>query len=174
VYQKAINKKVRIGYFDSYDTMPATSAMRRGVEIARAALEKQGYELVKIKFSEDIIKEAGIVYTGLVLSNSMAPILDRINDNYDDIMPCYKYSVILLRSGIFMRSLFIAVLRMTGNQRMANAVAKCKRLTPEENEDLTKRQKDLQIKMVQLWSDWNVEAIIQPSYVSVAFKNKNA
>jgi len=37
-----------------------------------------------------------------------------------------------------------------------------------------KRQKDLQLKMVKLWKDWGIEAILQPSYASVAFKHKNA
>jgi hypothetical protein len=38
-YQRALGKKVKIGYFESYDTMPATSAMKRALEIGRKALE---------------------------------------------------------------------------------------------------------------------------------------
>ena len=51
VYERALSKKVRIGYFNSYKTMPATEPMKRAVEIAREALEQQGYELVNIEFS---------------------------------------------------------------------------------------------------------------------------
>lgn len=33
--------------------MPATAAMKRGIQIAKEALERQGYELVKVDFSEE-------------------------------------------------------------------------------------------------------------------------
>ena len=165
---------MRIGYFESYDTMPATAPMRRALEIGRAALEKQGYELVKIEFSQEDIREAGHIYTGLVMSHIISPILNRISENYDDILPCYKYSVILLRSGYIVRNLFILLLRITGNARIANAVQKCKKLDFEETSGFLKRQKDLQLKMVRLWKAWGIEAILQPSYASVAFKHANA
>jgi Asp-tRNA(Asn)/Glu-tRNA(Gln) amidotransferase A subunit family amidase len=165
---------VRIGYFESYDTMPATAPMRRALEIGRAALEKQGYKLVKIEFSQEDIREAGQIYTGLVMSHIISPILNRISENYDDILPCYKYSVILLRSGYIVRNLFILLLRITGNARIANAVQKCKKLDFHETSGFLERQKDLQLKMVRLWKAWGIEAILQPSYASVAFKHANA
>jgi hypothetical protein len=46
------------------------------LRIGKAALEKAGYELVKIEFDKEIIKEAGILYTGQVLSNVIQPILE--------------------------------------------------------------------------------------------------
>ena len=130
---------MRIGYFDSYDTMPATAPIKRAVEIAKVALEKQGYELVKIQFSLEDIKEGGIIYTGLVLSNYVAPVLERIVSNYDNTLPSYKYSIILLRGGYIIRSLFMFLMRITGNNRLADGVSKCKNLTPEENLDLLRR-----------------------------------
>ena len=101
--------------------------MRRGLEIGRKALEKQGYELVKIEFSKEDIREAGLIYTALVLSHIISPILNRINDNYDNILPSYKYSVILLRGGFVIRNLFMLILRISGNSRIANTVQKCKK-----------------------------------------------
>ena len=57
---------------------------------------------------------------------------------------------------------------------MANAVSKCKKLTKTETEDLQIRHKALMAKMTKLWADWGIEAILQPTYASVAFKSKNA
>jgi len=39
---------------------------------------------------------------------------------------------------------------------------------------LLKRQKELMLKMKNLWNDWKIDAILQPSYVSVAFKHEHA
>jgi len=75
------------------------------------------------------VKEAGIIYTGLVISHIISPILDRINKNYDNTLPSYKYSIILLRGGFFIRTLFTLLLRLTGNKRIADGVSKCKNLT---------------------------------------------
>lgn len=98
---------------------------------------------MKIEFSQEDIKEAGHIYTGLVMSHIISPILNRISDNYDDILPCYKYSVILLRSGFIVRNLFMLLLRITGNGRIANTVQKCKKLDFDETSGFLKRQKAL-------------------------------
>ena len=116
--------------------------------------------MVKIEFSHEDIKEAGIVYSGLVLNYIIGPLMETIVSNYEEPNPSYKYSMLLFRGGFLLRSLFIAILRLSGNSRIANAAAKAKPLSQTELSDLIRRQKALQLKMKTLWSDWGIEAIL--------------
>ena len=116
--------------------------------------------MVKIEFSQEDIKEAGIVYSGLVLNYIIGPLMEKIVSNYEEPNPSYKYSMLLFRGGFLLRLLFIAILRLTGNSRIANAAAKAKPLSPSELSDLVRRQKCLQLKMQSLWSSWGIDAIL--------------
>lgn len=44
---------MRIGYFDSMEIMPATTAVKRAVQIAKEALETHGFELIPFNFTID-------------------------------------------------------------------------------------------------------------------------
>jgi hypothetical protein len=100
------------------DTQPTTNAMKRAVHEAKKALESRGFEIVPIKFSEDDIKEAGFIYRGLILNYHIGPIMVNLDNNYEEPMPSYKYSMILYRSNFLVRALFLGVLRLTGNYRI--------------------------------------------------------
>ncbi len=156
------------------DTQPTTSAMKRALNEAKEALASKGFEMVPIKFSDEDIKEAGLIYRGLILNYHIGPIMENLYNNYEEPMPSYKYSMILYRSNFIIRGLFLGIIKLTGNNRLFEAAKTAKPLPQTELNRLLKRQKELMLKMKGLWNDWNIEAILQPSYVSVAFKHEHA
>jgi hypothetical protein len=142
------------------DTQPTTNAMKRAVHEAKNALESKGFEIVPIKFSEEDIKEAGLIYRGLILNYHIGPIMENLDNNYEEPMPSYKYSMILYRSNFLVRALFLGLLRLTGNRRIFNLAKTAKPLSQKELNGLLKRQKELMLKMKKLWDDWKIDAIL--------------
>ena len=74
--------------------------------------------MVPIKFSDEDIKEAGYIYRGLVLNYIIGPIMDNFQNNYEEPMPSYKYSMILYKSNFLLRALFLGLIKLTGNKRI--------------------------------------------------------
>ena len=148
--------------------------MRRAIKLAKEALEQKGFELVPIHFSDEDVKEAGYIYRGLILNYHIGPIMENLFNNYEEPMPSYKYSMILYRSNYLVRALFLGLLKLTGNHRIFESAKTAKPLKQSELNSLLTRQKELMFKMKKLWNDWKIDAILQPSYVSVAFKHSHA
>ena len=107
-----------------------------------------------IRFSEEDIKEAGYIYRGLILNYHIGPIMENLNNNYEEPMPSYKYSMILYKSNFLVRALFLGLLRLTGNHRIFESAKTAKPLHQKELNGLIKRQRDLMLKMKKLWDDW--------------------
>ena len=103
--------------------------MKRALHLAKDALIKRGFELVPIKFSEEDIKEAGLLYRGLVLNYIIGPIMDNLYNHYESPIPSYRYSMILYQSNFLIRGLFLALIRLTGNLRLADAASTAKPLS---------------------------------------------
>ena len=45
-YEGILKKKLRIGFFDQLPTIPCSNSVKRAVNIAKQALEKQGHTLI--------------------------------------------------------------------------------------------------------------------------------
>lgn len=110
------------------DTQPTTNAMKRALNEAKDALASKGFEMVPIKFSDEDIKEAGLIYRGLILNYHIGPIMENLFNNYEEAMPSYKYSMILYRSNFLIRGLFLGIIKLTGNNRLFEAAKTAKPL----------------------------------------------
>ena len=174
LYQRALSGKVNVGYFDSLDTTPTIDAMKRAVYIAKEALERQGFNLIPIKFSNEDLDEAREIFIGLVINYNLGPMIGLLEQNYESPLDCYKMTVMFYKSNFVLRHLIFTLLRLTGNGRVYNAVKSISPLSRGQLDNLHKRQIQLQLKMKQIWSDLGIEAILQPSYISCSFKHENS
>lgn len=118
LYQRALNKEFKIGYFESLETSPVTAAMKRSFNIAKSALEQQGFQLVEIKLPTEDIIEARDVFIGLVVNYMLGPLINQLEKNYEEPLPCYKLSVMFYKTNFIFRNLLLSLLRLTGNQRI--------------------------------------------------------
>ena len=122
LYQNALNGKIKIGYFDSLDMLPATSAMVRAINIGKDALRDQGFELVAVNFTKEDIKEARDIFVGLLINYMLGPMINLLENNYESPMDSYKLSVLFFKSNFITRNLILTLLKVTGNSRIAESV----------------------------------------------------
>ncbi|TNV80973.1 hypothetical protein FGO68_gene10665 [Halteria grandinella] len=174
LYERASSGKVRIGYFESIENQPTTVAMKRALNIAKDALEAQGYELVRINLPTALIEEAREVFVTIIMNFCLGPMIKKLDENYERPLPCYKFPVLLVTSGFFVKNLLYAVLRLTGNNRIYKSIKSIKICSKDEINELFKRQADLYPKVKEFWDQQNIEAILQPSYLSCSFKHEHS
>ena len=161
VYQNALAGRVRVGYFDSIDYVPTTVAMKRAFNIAKVALEQQGFELVPIKIPEADITEARDLFISLVVNFSLGKMIKLLDANYEAPLNCYKLSVMFFKANFFTRNLILSVLRLTGNKRIADAGKNIAPLSRDELDNRLKRQRDLTLRIKkEVWERHNIDAIL--------------
>ena len=80
---------MRIGYFESLDTVPTTPAVRRAVRMAKEALEKQGYELVPFPLSKKEVLMFRKMIVVLVVNFTMGPVSLLMHGKGENLIPLY-------------------------------------------------------------------------------------
>lgn len=110
----------------------------------------------------------------LIINFCLGPMISKLDDHYERPLSCYKFPVLLVTSGFFIKNLLYTALKLTGNRRILKSIRAIKINTPEEINDLFKRQADLYPKVKEFWDSQSIEAILQPSYLSCSFKHENS
>ena len=90
LYDKARNGKVVIGYVESLPTVPASEASKRAVRMAKEALEKKGFKVVKFEFTVEEIGELRDVFTGLLANYNGIVTLNQMDAAYELHLPQYS------------------------------------------------------------------------------------
>jgi Asp-tRNA(Asn)/Glu-tRNA(Gln) amidotransferase A subunit family amidase len=109
---------LRIGYCESLVTAPASEPCKRAVRMAKEALEKKGYTLVKIDFTRDELVTSGNIMTGIVGNFSVLPTYKVLESNYESVIPIYEKQRGMLMSSSFFRFMIRSILKLTGNKRI--------------------------------------------------------
>lgn len=61
--------------------------------------------MVPIQIPEELIEESRIVLVGLIINYVLGPMIKKLDDHYERPLSCYKFPVLLLNSGFFMKSI---------------------------------------------------------------------
>lgn len=80
---------IRIGYFDEFEQLEASKTSKRAVHIAKEALERRGYTLVKIDFPKELFVEAKCLVMAILANLSAKPLLDTLDSLNEPILPIY-------------------------------------------------------------------------------------
>ena len=59
--------------------------------IAKDKLIKEGFEIVEFKLTSEEIYDIRRIYLGLVLNYFMGPSLDNLTQNFEEMIPSYKF-----------------------------------------------------------------------------------
>jgi len=59
--------------------------------IAKDKLRKEGYEIVEFKLNCEEIYDIRRIYLGLVLNYFMGPSLENLNENFEEMIPSYRF-----------------------------------------------------------------------------------
>jgi Asp-tRNA(Asn)/Glu-tRNA(Gln) amidotransferase A subunit family amidase len=129
LYESAYKGNHKIGYFDSLDTSPSASFMKRAVHIAKEALERKGFTMIPIRFADEDIKEARDIFIGLVVNYMLGPMIKQLDDNYESPLQCYKLTIMFWNTNFVVRNILLGLLRLTGNSRIADNAKNLKPLS---------------------------------------------
>ena len=154
--------------------MPVTSAVKRAMDISVKALNDKGFKTVEVNIPDNMVSDCKDVMLGILSHYMMGPLLGRLRDNYEQPLPCYKLGSIFVGGSFFLRTLFLSLLKLTGNKRVVRTTRFFKILSEEEVKYLILRQKSLYKEMAQLWKDAGVEALVMPIFPSCSFKAVNS
>ena len=86
LFEKGLSAKINIGYCYSLQTTPATAAMRRGIDIAKNALESLGYTMVAVSFTDQEINDARDIVQSMTTNYVHDPAFKTLDANYEE--PC--------------------------------------------------------------------------------------
>lgn len=85
--------------------------------IAKEKLIKEGFEIVEFKLTSEEIYDIRRIYLGLVLNYFMGPSLDNLNENYEEMIPSYRFVNSYFENSWFFRNYTNFKLKMTGQNR---------------------------------------------------------
>lgn len=123
LYKKtATPGKIKVGYWESLPTVPASAPNVRAARMAKEALIKQGYEVVDFALTKAEIQEYAEVLTTLALNYVLIPGLKVLENNYESVIPQYRAIKMLVNYGPVFRFLLKSVLSLTGNSRIREAI----------------------------------------------------
>eukprot|EP00347_Sterkiella_histriomuscorum_P000336 403376262 len=175
-YQSALNggqRNMRIGYYQSLETVPASASVRRAVAMAKDALEKQGYELVPFTLSKEEILTFRRIMITLVANHTLGPIARIILNSNEELATVYRQSAAFFFLPNCLKHLALLLLKVTGNKRQAEYAQNCFVEKKQDLDSLVNLREQWHDIMRQKWNDLGIQALICPIYPHVAFKIKN-
>ena len=165
---------MRIGYYESLDTTPSTQSVRRAVRLAKEALERQGFELVPFKFSEEEVMTFKRISFTLFANFVLGPLSRKVVQSGEKLQPVYALAANMLNFPTLVHSLAKNIMILLGNKRKAALVENCKYRSKEYLDETICLRENWHDIMRAKWNHLGIQAIICPVYPHVAFKIKNA
>jgi hypothetical protein len=108
----------------------------------------------------ELIIESREVFVSLIINYVLAPLIKKLDDNYERALPCYKMTILLVGTNFFMRNLILAFLRISGNGRIYNAIKSVGVLNKARLGQMLKRHSDLYLKVKAFWDGQRIQAIL--------------
>ncbi|KAL4464035.1 hypothetical protein ABPG74_005972 [Tetrahymena malaccensis] len=162
IYNQKKNRK--FGYFKTLSAMDSASCQQRAVELAVQSLREQGHECVEIDipFSEELHQIANQVYFG-----DGFEIYKEVLEGEKEIdiyTPLFNYC----RLSKFDRKLKSFFYNQIGEQRLKRTVDTLEPINLVQNNRVSYQVFSVISRMLQIFDDNKIEAIICPSFVSCA------
>jgi hypothetical protein len=86
--------------------------------MAKEALEKKGFELVKFEFTNEELIEIKDVFIGMVSNSFLGPLMKNLDNNYEEPIPALTMSRTILDAGLIKRAFIEFFLKTSGNSRV--------------------------------------------------------
>lgn len=136
-------------------------------------MSKKGYEIVPFPITTEEVVEIKDIYLGLVSNNPFQEFCEVIDHHHEKPLPMYAILLFIFKASTFTRLLLFLLLKLTGNQRLAEAVKKLKILSETKQKELHFRRLEILNSLRDRFKKLDLDAFICPTYVSCAFKNEN-
>jgi fatty acid amide hydrolase len=166
--------KVKVGIFKETPFLPVCAAAKRAVEMARKALEAEGYEVVDVNFDPQDIAEAKQLLLNIIAAGSAPNIMEDFDKSGEALtLGNFTMKFLLYRGPIF-RWLIARVMRGAGEPKAAVIAENIRTMSPEELRSVIKRRYEFTFEMSKKWQKLGVAAVISPIFPSPSFHDQHA
>ncbi|CDW85826.1 amidase family protein [Stylonychia lemnae] len=175
-YISAVNggkQKLRVGYIDRLPTLQSSKGARRALQIAKDALEKQGFELVPFNQTLEEVQTIKSAFQGIMISSNAGPVLKLLSDQCEDLLKVNVAFYSYYSANPLKKFLLRTLLKLTGNHRFSNAIANCKDFSKDEIDDFIRKREESNENIRAKFQDLDIIGLILPNYVHCAFKESN-
>ena len=87
MYKQPTQKKLKIGWFDSIETLASSPAVKRAIKITKESLEAQGHTLVPFRFTGDQWKRTHTCFFNILIGGLYPWMLNQVDSNYVTLIP---------------------------------------------------------------------------------------
>lgn len=163
------SRKLRIGYYYDLDLFECCPAARRCVTECRQNLELLGHTLIEFKFPES--KKALNIY----LRNINACGNNVLESILQGEEKAYFYKPVgFLNDYPWIKSILLAFLKLTNNNRLYDTINVPKDISPAELIALFRELKAYIVEFTNYWTSMELDVVISPAYGTAATPHKEA
>ena len=171
------DKKARkVGFFTETPYLPVSKATKRAMQLARKALETEGYQIVDIDFDAKDYAEARKL-TIEIICNLFAPELIRDSVKGAEVLiNSAKLNFGVIGLGPVLRWIASKLLKHTSKWRDAELLSYLKIYKPygPEYTQMLKRRYEFVHEFSQKWQRWGIDALVTPIFPHTSFRAKHA
>ncbi|KAL4484611.1 hypothetical protein ABPG74_019788 [Tetrahymena malaccensis] len=162
------SKKLKIGYFKTFEPIDATLANQRAVQITVDALRELGHEVVEIEIPN--IERLVYIFFKVTSSDNLKGFEDQLGD--EDYVEVYKPTLAPLYFPKFLKRVLEILLKLAGETRKYKILSIMKQ-QPSAEEYLRMSDEILILKkqVLKYLEDQEIEAIITPCFAAPALKH---
>ncbi|CDW76001.1 amidase family protein [Stylonychia lemnae] len=175
-YLRAVNggkQKLRVGYMDRLPTLQSSKAARRALQLAKDALESQGFELVPFNLTLEEVRTLKQTLSGIMITSNAGPICQLVTESGENLQKVNLGFFAYYKANSIKQFLIRTLLNLTGNHRIATSLAGFKNLSKEELDDYIRVREQLNEDIRSRFKDMDIIGLILPIYPHCAFKDSN-
>ena len=174
VMEKGNIKKIKVGMLDYSSFLGVSKSVKRAMNMTKDALTKVGYEVVPIKFSDEIYEEVRDAYMGMVGNSELRYVLRDLKRANETLLQSIDETAMIYRAGKWKRRLINFALKYCMNKgRTRTTLRNLKRMPSHKFEKLLQKRYDLVYKIARIWNEHGIDALITPIIPHCAIKNEN-
>ena len=167
------SRKIKIGLLEYSTHLGVSKSVDRALKKSKVALEKLGYEVVPIKFSDKIWEKARDSWMGVV-GNSEKTLFKTFRRTGEPLLKPVEQNALILEAGRWKRGLINFALKYFMNKgRSYTTLKSLKRMPPHKYDKHLKRRYEFVYELSEIWKAAGIEALIMPFQPHCAIKNKN-
>lgn len=167
-------RKVRVGIVNEISKLPTSKSVKRAMQIARRALEEQGFEVVDCPFDADKYYGEATKYLISMIAQGLPGLSKDMEDNGEKMTLDVMANLLLLNGSSMFQSFVRCIQSLAGMRRALPALENVRVRDPTEYEQLMKDRYEFSYRFSKMWQENKLDAMVTPSYFHCAFKAADA
>lgn len=116
---------MKVGWYDSLDTMPTTGAVRRAIKIAKESLLSQGFELVPFSLSIEEVHRFRDIFVAYFSNYLQAPAAEKFNMEGEKLSETFFRTKLAYDMPKSIRGVLTFLINLSGNGRLMEFAKYC-------------------------------------------------